>query len=100
MSFVRQIFRRTPRILALGVATVTVLGVTGPVAAAAPFQTQFAYTDSFVDPDVCAADALVLNVVERVRGVYLEWDGPDGTFERATVSVDTEFDIAASNGVT
>jgi hypothetical protein len=100
MSFVRQIFRRRPRILALGVATVTVLGMTGPVAAAAPFQTHFAYTNTFTDGDVCAAYGLVVTAVERVSGVYIEWSAPDGSFQRATASVDIEFDNTASNGVT
>ena len=95
--------RRTSRrrLAAIVGFSIALLGAAGPVAAAAkPFQTLFAYTETFTDPDACAAEGLVLDVVERVHGVYLEWDAEDGTFQRATVSVDVEFDIAADNGVT
>jgi hypothetical protein len=94
----RDLRRRLITTIVGVMAASTVLA--GPALAAQPHQTQFAYTNSFVDPDTCAADGLVLDVVERVRGIYLEWDAPDGTFERATVSVDIEFEIAGSNGVT
>lgn len=97
-TFLTRLFRRLALSFVVGLTAAAPLA--GSALAATPFQTHFAYTDTFVDPDVCAADGLVLNVVERVRGVYLEWDAPDGSFQRATVSVDVEFDIAADNGVT
>jgi hypothetical protein len=98
LRFVRP-FRRLRLVAVIG-GMVAGSAVASPALAAQPFQTQFAYTDTFIDPDVCAADGLVLDVVERVRGVYLEWDAPDGSFIRSTVSVDVEFDIHADNGVT
>jgi hypothetical protein len=88
------------RFAALVAASVAVLTAASPAAAAAPFQTHFAYTNTFTDPDVCAADGIVVTAVERVSGVYIEWDAPDGSFQRATMSVDIEFDNAGSNGVT
>lgn len=92
--------RRGGRLVALTAALAAFLGLAGPVAAAEPVRVPFAYTNLFTDPDVCATDGLVLDVVERVSGFVLEWDAADGSFLRATVVVDIEFDIAADNGVT
>lgn len=100
MSFIHGILHGRIRTTAIAVAIIALLGMASPVAAAAPFQQHFAYTNTFTDPDVCASYGLVVTAVERVSGVYIEWDAPDGSFLRATVSVDIEFDNAADNGVT
>jgi hypothetical protein len=92
--------RRGGGLVAIATAFVAIFGLAGSASAAEPIRIPFAYTDTFTDPDVCAADGLVLDVVERVSGFVLEWDAADGSFERATVVVDIEFDIAADNGVT
>ena len=86
--------------MAIAIAIFATFAVAGGARASAPFHTHFAYTNTFTDPDFCAAEGLVLDVVERVSGVYIEWTASDGSFERATLSVDIEFDIAGSNGVT
>ena len=88
------------RLLSLAAATLGTFGLAAGADAASPFHTRFAYTNTFADPDTCAAYGITIDAVERVEGVYLEWDAPDGSFLRATVSVDIEFDIAGSNGVT
>lgn len=87
-------------LVAIATSIMAIVGLAGAASAAGPVRIPFAYTDTFVDPDVCAADSLVLDVVERVSGFVLEWKASDGAFLRATVVVDIEFDIAADNGIT
>jgi hypothetical protein len=70
------------------------------VAAASPERIDFSYTNTFVDGDVCAADGLVVDVVERVSGFILEYTDDNGDFARAILQAKIEFDIAADNGVT
>jgi hypothetical protein len=91
--------RRTRFVPVLAAVAISAV-LAAPAFAAGPAQTRFAYVNVFTDPDVCAADGLVLDVVERVSGVFLVWEAMDGSFLRSTVSVDVEFDIAGSNGVT
>jgi len=86
--------------VAVSAALVALFALAGPAAAAEPHpdRIDFAYTNLFTDPDVCAADGLVLDVVERVSGFVVNWFAADGTWVRSTVVVDIQFDLVASNG--
>ena len=85
-------------IIAVGVVSAVAIPA-GAGQAAPPGHTSFSFTDTFVDPDYCAAEGLTLTVSQEVNGHIQIFLNDDGSFRQAIVQQSVAFAISA-NGKT